>query len=146
MRHAAEAITLGRVSDDRSAAERDRERARVRACRAALALTLAEPVLALAPFGVTATTDDARMLPGQLVLAITPTDVHVYACSSRGGVDVTRQLAAWSRAALRVSVALDASGVVLVVTTPAGDRIDLHAASHAETDVFVALITHRVSD
>jgi hypothetical protein len=131
------------VSEDRSAAEHDQDRAWVRACRAALALTLAEPVLAVVSFRVTASTD-ARMLPGQFVLAITPTDVPVRACFSRGGVDATRERAVWSRAALRVRVARDASGVVLVVTTPAGDRIDLHAASHAETDVFVALIAHRI--
>ena len=107
-------------------------------------MTLAEPVLAVAPFHVTATTD-ARMLRRRLVLALTPTNVHVRACSSRGGADVMRELAIWSRARLRVSVARDASRIAVAVTTPAGDRIDLDAAGHAETDVFVALIAHRIS-
>jgi hypothetical protein len=86
-----------------------------------------EPVLAAGPFHGTGS------LPGELLIAVTPTRVHAFERASAGGDPAAgRELAAWDRAGLRVTAAGGAgfaleraAGGERVVCSTAGDELAL---------------------
>jgi hypothetical protein len=110
--------------------------------REALALTLAEPVLAVCPFSCTTPPGDPGSLPRRVVLAITPIAVRAYSCTPGGDIDATRELAIWNRATVQVTIA---PGVVLSLADANGHGVVLHATSDARCDAFIRLAQHPVT-
>ena len=113
--------------------------------REALALTLAEPVLAVCPFSCAAPPGDPGSPARCVVLAITPITVRAYPRTPGGDIDATRELAIWNRATVHVTAARREPGVVLSLADANGHGIVLHATSDAHCDAFIRLVQHPVT-
>jgi hypothetical protein len=101
---------------------------------------LPEPVLRTCSFAVTGEADGPR---GRLVLALTPTSVHVYALTAEGEIDAAHEIAVWKRAGLRVHPSCESTDDVLKLTVE-GEYLELRSTGGAGTAAFISLIARTV--